>query len=128
MYAIRSYYETGRTIDAQYLGVVGGKPDFSVASSSGQTLINNFLDGDVDEVYLIYSEFQGMAKQVPTVKQILPIPSLEDIVDEDAAAPADDNGTFLPEHICEPSSDALLGKMLPKNIFIQIFDASYNFV
>jgi F-type H+-transporting ATPase subunit gamma len=30
---------------------------------------------------------------------------------------------FLPEHICEPSSDALLGEMLPKNIFIQIYDA-----
>jgi F-type H+-transporting ATPase subunit gamma len=32
-------------------------------------------------------------------------------------------GEFLPEHICEPSSDALLGEMLPKNIFIQIYDA-----
>lgn len=114
--------KSGQTIDAQYIGVVGGRPDFSVASSSGQTLINSFLAGDVDEVYLIYSEFQGMAKQVPTVKQILPIPSLEDIVNEEAAAPAKE-GTFLPEHICEPSSDALLGKMLPKNIFIQIFDA-----
>ena len=114
--------QQGRIIDAEYIGVVGGKADFSVASSSGQALINSFLDGDVDEVYLIYSEFQGMAKQVPTVKQILPIPSLEDIVDEDAAEPAEDQG-FLPEHICEPSSDALLGAMLPKNIFIQIFDA-----
>ena len=114
--------KTGKTIDAQYIGVVGGKPEFSVASSSGQALINSFLGGDVDEVYLIYSEFQGMAKQVPMVKQILPIPSLEDIVDEEASAPAEDQG-FLPEHICEPSSDALLGEMLPKNIYIQIFDA-----
>ena len=114
--------KSGKAIDAQYIGVVGGRPDFTVASSSGQALINSFLAGDVDEVYLIYSEFQGMAKQVPMVKQILPIPSLEDIVDEEAAARAKE-GTFLPEHICEPSSDALLGEMLPKNIFIQIFDA-----
>ncbi len=113
----------GVTIDDAFIGVMGGKVDFSVASGSGQTLINKFLDGDVDEVYLIYSEFQGMAKQVPTVKQILPIPSLADIVDEDAAAAPAEDGTFLPEHICEPSSDALLGEMLPKNIFIQIFDA-----
>ncbi|WP_320045150.1 ATP synthase F1 subunit gamma [uncultured Desulfobacter sp.] len=109
-------------IDAEYIGVVGGNVDFSVASGSGQTLINSFLEGNVDEVYLIYSEFQGMAKQVPTVKQILPIPSLDDVVTEEAA-PADDDGTFLPEHICEPSSDALLGEMLPKNVFIQIYDA-----
>lgn len=112
----------GQAIDAEYIGVVGGKVDFSVASGSGQVLIDSFLDGNVDEVYLIYSDFQGMAKQVPTVKQILPIPSLDDVVTEEVA-PADDDGTFLPEHICEPSSDALLGEMLPKNIFIQIYDA-----
>ncbi len=109
-------------IDAEYIGVVGGNVDFSVASGSGQVLIDSFLEGNVDEVYLIYSDFQGMAKQIPTVKQILPIPSLDDIVEQEEAAPAED-GTFLPEHICEPSSDALLGKMLPKNIFIQIYDA-----
>jgi F-type H+-transporting ATPase subunit gamma len=111
----------GKSIDAEYIGVVGGKIDFSVASGSGQVLIDSFLEGNVDEVYLIYSDFQGMAKQIPTVKQILPIPSLDDVVTEEAA-PAED-GAFLPEHICEPSSDALLGEMLPKNIFIQIYDA-----
>ena len=109
-------------IDAEYIGVVGAKVDFSVASGSGQALIDSFLEGNVDEVYLIYSDFQGMAKQVPTVKQILPIPSLDDVVEQEEVSPADD-GTFLPEHICEPSSDALLGEMLPKNIFIQIYDA-----
>jgi len=109
------------TIDEEYIGVVGGTVEFSVASTSGQALIDSFLEGTVDEVYLIYSEFQGMAKQVPMVKQILPIPSLEDVVVEEKEAPAD--GTFLPEHLCEPSSDALLGEMLPKNIFIQIYDA-----
>ncbi|WP_321417333.1 ATP synthase F1 subunit gamma [uncultured Desulfobacter sp.] len=112
----------GKTIDAEYIGVVGGKIDFSVASGSGQTLIDSFLNGNVDEVYLIYSDFQGMAKQVPTIKQILPIPSLDEVITEETA-PADDDGSFLPEHICEPSSDALLGEMLPKNVFIQIYDA-----
>ena len=110
------------TIDAEYLGIMGGNIEFASASTSGQTLIDSFLEGAVDEVYLIYSDFQGMAKQIPTVKQILPIPSLDDMVEEDAE-PAAADGTFLPEHICEPSSDALLGEMLPKNIFIQIYDA-----
>lgn len=112
----------GNAIDAEYIGVMGGNVEFSVASGSGQALIDSFLEGNVDEVYLIYSDFQGMARQIPTVKQILPIPSLDDIVEQEEAAPAED-GTFLPEHICEPSSDALLGEMLPKNIFIQIYDA-----
>jgi F-type H+-transporting ATPase subunit gamma len=113
--------KTANPITDQYLGVVGGKIDFSVASTSGQKMIDSFLDGAVDEVYLIYSQFENMAKQIPTLKQVLPIPSLEEVAGgtEETAA----EGEFLPEHICEPSSDALLGEMLPKNIFIQIYDA-----
>ncbi len=91
-----------------------------MASSSGQTLIDSFLEGAVDEVYMIYSDFVSMARQVPTLKQILPIPSLEDVAEEKEV---DTDAGFLPEHICEPSSDALLSEMLPKNIFIQIYDA-----
>ncbi len=112
----KSSYE----LEDEYLDVVGGKFDFSIASSSGQKMIDNFQSDGADEVYLIYSEFQGMAKQVPTIKQILPIPSLEDVVGD---AQESEETSNLPEHICEPSSDALLGEMLPKNIFIQIYDA-----
>ncbi len=108
-------------IEDEYLGVVGGNIDFSVASTSGQKMIDSFLDGAVDEVYLIYSLFENMARQIPTLKQVLPIPSLADVAGGTEEASAE--GEFLPEHICEPSSDALLGEMLPKNIFIQIYDA-----
>ncbi|CCK80131.1 ATP synthase F1 subunit gamma [Desulfobacula toluolica] len=107
-------------IEDEFIGVVGGNVEFSVASSSGQKMIENFLSGTVDEVYLIYSEFVNMARQNPTIKQILPIPSLEDVAEEKEV---DKDAKFLPEHLCEPSSDALLGEMLPKNIFIQIYDA-----
>lgn len=105
-------------IEDEFIGVVGGNVEFSVASSSGQKIIDSFLENAVDEVYLIYSEFVNLAKQVAKIKQILPIPSLDDVAEE-----KDKGGTFLPEHICEPSSDALLNQMLPKNIFIQIYDA-----
>jgi len=108
-------------IDDEFIGVVGGKIDFSVASSSGQKLINSFLEGAIDEVYLIYSKFINMARQEATIKQILPIPSLEDVVGK--SVEEDQDSDTLVEHLCEPSSDALLGDMLPKNIFIQIYDA-----
>jgi F-type H+-transporting ATPase subunit gamma len=107
-------------IEDQYIGVVGGNVEFSIASTSGQKMIDSFLSGAVDEVYLIYSDFKNMARQVPTLKKILPIPSLEEVAEKKEEAK--ETG-FLPEHICEPSSDALLGEMLPKNIFIQIYDA-----
>ena len=107
-------------IEDQYVGVVGGNIAFGIASSSGQKMIDSFLEGAVDEVYLIYSRFVNMARQEATLKKILPIPSLDELTGGKEEVQADG---FLPEHICEPSSDKLLGEMLPKNVFIQIYDA-----
>jgi F-type H+-transporting ATPase subunit gamma len=101
----------------QYLGVVGAKFGFNVASTSGQELINGFLDGSFDEVYVILAKFQGMAAQPPVVKQLLPIPIIET-----AEAETDGDTPYLAEHIIEPSPDELLNEMLPKNIFIQIYN------
>ena len=98
----------------QYLGVVGSRFGFNVASVSGQKMINQFLAGEYDEVYIIYSRFVSMSRQIPMLQQILPIPPIE-------AAEEDEGAPYMAEHICEPSPDALLGEMLPRNIFIQIY-------
>jgi F-type H+-transporting ATPase subunit gamma len=102
----------------EYLNVVGGKFGFSIASTAGQELINSFLNGDFDEAYVIYSNFQGMANQIPVIKQLLPIPAIEKSDIEN-----DEKSEFMAEHIIEPSPDELLNEMLPKNIFIQIYNA-----
>jgi F-type H+-transporting ATPase subunit gamma len=108
-----------KKIADQYLGVVGANFGFNVASTAGQTLIGNFLKETYDEVYIIYSEFAGMSRQIPTIQQILPIPPIEisDEIEDDKEA------SFVAEHICEPSADELLGDMLPRNVFVQIYKA-----
>lgn len=110
---------TKKTISDTYLGVVGGKFEFSIAANAGRKLIDSFLDGEYDEVYLIYSEFVSMARQVPVLTQLLPIPPIE-AVEAEAAA---EGAPYLAEHICEPSPAELLGDMLPKNVFVQIYRA-----
>ena len=107
----------------QYLDVVGAKFGFSVASSFGQKLIDGFLEGDYDEVHIVYSEFRSMANQIPVVKQLLPITSIEAAEDAKENQAETESGQYLPEHICEPSADALLNIMLPKSIYIQIYHA-----
>jgi F-type H+-transporting ATPase subunit gamma len=104
-----------------YLGVVGGRFDFAVAANAGRKLVQDFLDGTYDEVHLIQSEFQSMSRQVPAAKQILPIPPLA--LAEEAGESADADNPYLAEHICEPSADELLGDMLPRNVFVQIYSA-----
>ena len=104
------------TITEEHLGVVGGKFGFSVASTAGKKLVDGFLEGQYDEVYLIYSEFVSMAKQLPTLQKLLPIPPIEMEEEEDSS-----EKEYLAEHICEPSAEELLGDLLPRNVFVQIY-------
>ena len=106
------------TIANQYIGVVGSTFGFNIAVTSGRELATAFLDGKYDEVHLVYAEFVSMAKQAPVATQLLPIPPLEK-----AEAEVDEDAPYMPEHICEPSTDALLGVLLPKSIDVKIYSA-----
>jgi F-type H+-transporting ATPase subunit gamma len=99
--------------------VVGADFSFNVALTAGRTLIDGFLEGQYDEVHIVFAEFLTMAKQLPVLKQILPIPPIETAEDEDTEGA----GAYLPEHICEPSPDELLGEMLPRNVYVQLYSA-----
>ena len=103
----------------EHLGVVGTKVKFNVAAKAGQKLIDGFLDGTYDEVYIIYSEFISMARQVPVLQQVLPMQPMESA----EAEIEDEDKPYLAEHICEPSLGELVGVMLPKNACVQLHSA-----
>jgi len=107
------------SIADEHLGVVGTKFQFNVAAMAGQKLIEGFLNGTYDEVYIICSEFISMARQVPVLQQILPVQPLEKAEDEIE----DEDSSYLAEHICEPSLGELVGEMLPKNAYVQLHSA-----
>jgi len=92
--------KNGFNIENEHIGVVGTHIGFNVASQSGQQLVEGYLDGTYDEVYVIYAEFVSMARQTPTIKQLLPIPAITTSDEEpDADTP------YMAEHICEPSAE-----------------------
>jgi len=103
----------------KHLGVVGSKFSFSVASTAGRKLVDAFLTEEYDEVYVVYAEFLSMAKQPPVVKQLLPIPPVEKEEKDDVG----EEEAYQAEHICEPSADELLGDLLPRNVYVQLFSA-----
>lgn len=105
-------------MDSVHLGIVGAHFGFNVAATAGRQLVDKFLSGDYDEVYLVYAEFESVARQTPVIQKILPIPPIEAEAVEDTEA--EDQG-YLAEHICEPSADELLGDLLPRNIYVQIY-------
>ena len=104
---------------SEHIGVIGTVIKFNIASAVGKGLIDGFLNGEYDEVYVVYSEFISMGRQVATIKQLLPIPPLE--ADEDETE--DQDKPYLAEHICEPSPDELLGELLPMSVYAQLYRA-----
>ncbi|MFW6011787.1 MAG: ATP synthase F1 subunit gamma [Desulfosalsimonas sp.] len=110
------------TIVDEYLGVVGGKFGFNVASTSAQKIIKGFLDYEYDEVHIVHSRFLSMASQPPVVRQLLPIPVSEVAEKAEEEEDKEEKG-YLPEHICEPSPEELLNAMLPRNVAIQLYNA-----
>ena len=105
--------------DKEYLNVVGGNFGFNVASTAGQELIDAFLNESYDEVFVVYAQFKGMASQPPAIKQLLPIP----VIQTEEKVEADENAPYMAEHIIEPSPDELLNEMLPRNVYIQLYNA-----
>lgn len=94
---------------------VYGSVDISFVNQIGRGMIDRYLTDEVDGVYMIYSRFISMARQVPTLVKLLPIepPVAED--EEQSGAGA--------EYLCEPDPEGLMIELLPKHINVQIYNA-----
>ncbi len=99
-----------------HLGIMGSKIGFSTASISGRKLVDGFLSGEYDEVYLVYAEFLSMSRQMPVIQKLLPIPPIEKTDSDEAEI-----DEFRAEHICEPSAEGLLADLLPRSVMVQLY-------
>ncbi|MFV0421499.1 F0F1 ATP synthase subunit gamma [Oleidesulfovibrio sp.] len=86
--------------------------DFSMANSLGLDVIHAYLTGELDEVVMVYGEFQSMVRQVPQRLQLLPMAAAEG--EEEVAAPSK-------EYTYEPAVEGLLAELLPRFIKVQIY-------
>lgn len=87
-----------------------GTANFSQAESIGRTVIDRYVEGEIDAVYVAFTEFKSAMTQNIVVKRLLPL---------EAKVLAEDE---IPvEYIYEPSEDALLADIIPRYIYTQVF-------
>ena len=89
-----------------------GNFDFSLAASVGNELIAGYVNGELDEVHVVYGEFQSMAKQPAVDLTVLPMAASDD------GEPAE-GGTG--DYLYEPSVEGLLAELLPRFIKVQVY-------
>jgi F-type H+-transporting ATPase subunit gamma len=106
----------------------------------GGMIIKDFLSGKYDKVMVAYTDFISAVKQVPRIKQILPIDigtrdEYLGIVGEDSRLKIDQKfikdkeekylktEKFNFEYLFEPNAEEVLDDMLPRLIEIQLYQA-----
>lgn len=84
------------------------------ADNLAALMVDQFLSGNADEVYIAYPQFKNAAEQPPVMDRVLPLATPDD-EDQDAGPRLD--------FIMEPGRDELLGELLPlylRNTFYSI--------
>jgi F-type H+-transporting ATPase subunit gamma len=78
-------------------------------------IIDDYLAGEVDRVYISFPEFVSTANQKPVIRQLLPIQP--PTMDEEGAE------QMVSDYIFEPSPDDVLARLLPRYVEMQIYEA-----
>ncbi len=86
--------------------------DFSKAAEIARDLMDRFAAGQIDAVYVVYNEFKSAMGQRPVIERVLPVVAAE-------ASPEESTE----DYIYEPSAEALLERIVPQSVEIQIFRA-----
>lgn len=93
---------------------IGDFPDSSDVLPIARIVMDDYIAGHLDQVYIGFQTFVNAAVQRPTLRQILPIEPPA----EEAGAP-----TGPTDFIFEPSPSALLETLLPRYVEMQVYEA-----
>lgn len=111
--AISFFQSLGVEIRAQVSGL-GDAPVMEDLVGVVNGMINDYRNGEIDEVYVVYNTFINTMSQKPTMQQLLPLPALED--DHLLS-----KGSW--DYIYEPNPKVLLDSLLGRYLESQVYQA-----
>ena len=105
-------------VDKFYEGITD-TPNYESAAEVADYIAEQFIDGDIDQVILIYTEFVSIGTQKLAVRQFLPLESVETIAKVGGGGDTAKQAEFE----FEPSPDGVLDSLLPRYIESRLFSA-----
>lgn len=79
-----------------------------------RVLLDDYMQGYFDEVYVVYTDFVNTIKQEPVARKLLPV------------EPAEVSVGMAPEYIFEPNPETVLGQVLFGFTEVQLLQALYE--
>ena len=104
------YYKKRATPIRSHYVNVGVLPLSEIVRAMTTRALTLFGDEEVDEIYLLYSQFRSALSQVATIERLLPI-----------EAPAEVENPR--EYLFEPDRDAVIENLLPRYVEVKILQA-----
>jgi len=108
----------GKDIMAEFSNLPA-EPSHNDISPVGRIAVDTFLRDEVDEVYLIYTQFVNRMNHQPVVKKLLP---LETDVDERVKV-FNETESLTGGYIFEPDQTSILEEIIPRFTILQVFHA-----
>jgi F-type H+-transporting ATPase subunit gamma len=97
-----------REIRAEFTKL-GDRPKMADTMAISQIVIDDYIGGVYDRVYLAFSKFVNLMIQKPTLELLLPV------------EPAELPKNVSPEYIFEPNALHVLGELLPRFVEMQVY-------
>jgi F-type H+-transporting ATPase subunit gamma len=109
----RDHYKRRKMeLSNQWTGLSGAL-NYESAQEVARSLIDAYVDENVDEVYVVYNEFINVVQQKVQTVKLLPV---EEEICEETGEPCE-----KADFIYEPAEEEILDRLLPKNIEIQVY-------
>jgi F-type H+-transporting ATPase subunit gamma len=100
----------GREIRAEFTGI-SDRPTLVDTRPISRLVINDYINGFADQVFLACTQFITTMTQRPCLEQLLPI------------EPAQVEQRYTIDYIYEPSSKVVLAELLPRYVEMQVYHA-----
>jgi F-type H+-transporting ATPase subunit gamma len=104
------FRRTNVTLAAEFTDL-GDYPEYLELLPIARVIIDDYLAGAVDQVFLVYPYFVNTMTQEPRVTQLLPI------------EPPAEAATHAVDYLYEPSREAVLAEILPRYVEMLIYEA-----
>ena len=112
-----AYFKFRRREMAYQAAGFSDTPNYDNAKEVAQAALTAFTNGDVDEIFVIFTDFVSSLTQRPVVRRLLPLEVVDvDEVEYEAQGPR-------PLYEYEPDSETVLDRLLPRYIDARVYNA-----
>ena len=99
------------------------KLSYRLAADIAEEFSANYLNGEVDAVYLVYNQFGSAISQTVTLEQVLPLQTLTPAAQAGTAAGAAPAAATKVDFKYEPDRQAVLDRLVPQAVAIKVYRA-----